>query len=209
MVQLVIICFLVTLMYMSITERFKVFARLIGLQGVCLFIIALLDLDQKNWLNLSFIVLETLLIKTLLIPFLLFRIIKANKIYKVHQFAMPDFINVIINALGLIICVLLSISLSDGRIDTLYFMSSLFALYTGLVLVITQKKIFSHLIGFLVIENSVFLFSLAVGNVLPMVLNFALVLDIFVSILILGMFLRKIGEMFHQFDSEELTNLRD
>ena len=38
------------------------------------------------------------------------------------------------------------------------------ALFTGLLLIVTHKLIISHLIGFLVVENAVFLFSLAIGK---------------------------------------------
>jgi len=79
----------------------------------------------------------------------------------------------------------------------------------GLILITTHKRIFSHLIGFLVIENGVFLFSLAVGVEMPMLVNIAMMLDILMSVLMLGVFFSKLGERIRNLTSDELTSLKD
>jgi hydrogenase-4 component E len=65
---------------------------------------------------------------------------------------------------------------------------ALFTMFTGLLIIVTHKLIISHLIGFLIIENAVFIFSLAIGNKMPMMINVGILLDIFVGVLILGFF---------------------
>jgi hydrogenase-4 component E len=76
----------------------------------------------------------------------------------------------------------------------IYFIVSLFAVFTGLFLIITHKKVFSHLVGFLVIENAVLLLSLAIGSEIPMLINIGILLDIFVSVLILGIFVMRLKQ---------------
>jgi hydrogenase-4 component E len=88
--------------------------------------------------------------------------------------------------------------------NLVYFVVSFFALYTGLLLIIMHKKIFSHLIGFLIIENAVLLLSMAIGSRMPMLINVGILLDIFVSVLILGMFLMRMKQ-----HSTDLTLLKD
>ena len=88
--------------------------------------------------------------------------------------------------------------------NLIYFIVSLFAVYTGLFIIISHKKIFAHLIGFLVIENAVLLLSLAIGSQIPMLINMGILLDIFVSVLILGIFVMRLKE-----HANELTMLRD
>ena len=61
MILPLIILYVVTLVYLSITERFRNFASLIGLQGWLLFAIALVRLHAINPAELTFICLETLL----------------------------------------------------------------------------------------------------------------------------------------------------
>ncbi|NJK97269.1 MAG: hypothetical protein HC905_22290 [Bacteroidales bacterium] len=63
--------------------------------------------------------------------------------------------------------------------------------------------------GFLVIENGVFILSLAVGNEMPMLVNIGILLDIFVSVLLLGIFANKIGDVLKEQDVAQLKNLKD
>jgi hydrogenase-4 component E len=81
---------------------------------------------------------------------------------------------------------------------------ALFTLFTGLLLIVTHRLIISHLIGFLVIENAVFLFSMAVGNRMPMLINIGILLDIFVGVLILVFFGLRLKPR-----TNELTMLKD
>jgi len=63
--------------------------------------------------------------------------------------------------------------------------------------------------GYLVIENGVFILSLAVGNEMPMLVNLGIMLDIFASVLILGIFFNKIGDVLRNPDVNQLRNLKD
>jgi hydrogenase-4 component E len=63
--------------------------------------------------------------------------------------------------------------------------------------------------GYLIIENGVFVLSLAVGNEMPMLVNLGIMLDVFGSVLILGIFLIKIGDVFKDVDVDQLSNLKD
>ena len=75
MIIYLIVLFAVTLIYLASAERLLNYVRLIAIQGLLLCGIALLELKDVNTANLVFIVAETLLFKTLLIPYLLSAII--------------------------------------------------------------------------------------------------------------------------------------
>jgi len=188
MVNYLIVLFAVTLVYLSITERFRIYAGLIGIQGLLLFGITFLELKEVTTANLIFIAAETLIFKTIVVPYLIFRIIRKTGVYKVHVLAMPGFYILIFTIISLFISILLANQLINPYINTVYMTIALFTLLTGLVIIVTHKLILSHLIGFLILENSVFMFSLAVGNEMPMLINIGILLDIFVGVLILGFF---------------------
>jgi len=204
MVNYLIVLFAITLVYFCSAERLIIYIRLIGIQGLLLCGIALFELKEINTANLLFITLETLIFKTLVLPYLLNRIIKRSGVTKVHQLAMPGFYLLILSTFALLISVILANSLVNPYINTIYMTIALFALFTGLLIIITHKLIISHLIGFLIMENSVFLFSLAVGNAMPMLINVGILLDIFVGVLILGFFGLRLKP-----HTNELTTLKD
>ena len=76
MILPLVILYVVTLVYLSITERFRTYASIIGLQGWILFGVALLRLHRIDLPELLFISVETLLFKALLVPALLFAVIR-------------------------------------------------------------------------------------------------------------------------------------
>jgi hydrogenase-4 component E len=188
MVNYLIILFAITLVYISIAERFRIYAGLISLQGLLLFGIALIELKEVNTANMLFIALETLVFKAIVFPYLLFRIIRRTGVYKVHHKATPGFYSLIFTMISLLISIFLAQALVNPYIHTVYLTIALFTLFSGLLLIVTRKLILSHLIGFLIIENSVFMFSLAVGNEMPMLINIGILLDVFVGVLVLGFF---------------------
>jgi hydrogenase-4 component E len=64
------------------------------------------------------------------------------------------------------------------------------------------------MIGFLVMENAVFMFSMAVGSEMPMLINIGILLDIFVSVLIIGVMINRIGTQYNDLEAENLTRLK-
>lgn len=204
MVNYLIVLFAVTLMYFASAERLSTYVRLIALQGLLLCGIAVFELKEVNLANLLFIVAETLLFKAILLPYLLSRIIRKSGVTKVHRQAVPGFFLLLFSIAGLLVSVILAVILVNPFINSIYLAIALFTLFTGLLLIVTHKLIISHLIGFLVVENAVFLFSLAIGNEMPMLINIGILLDIFVGVLILGFFGLRLKP-----HTNELTMLKD
>lgn len=196
-------------MYLSIVERFRSYATLICIQGFLLFGVSFALLNEITPTNLIFIVTETIVFKAILVPWLLFRIIKSTKINRVHQGSLPTFYAVIAVTAALILSLWLVYLIQDDSMDVLFFSVSLFGLFSGLLLIVTHKRIFSHMVGFLVLENAVFLFSLAIGAEMPMLINIGILLDIIMGILTLGIFITKINKQLHTLNADILTNVHD
>ena len=204
MVNYLIVLFAITLMYFSSADRLVTYVKLIALQGLLLCGIAIFELKEVNTANLIFIVAETLIFKTVVLPYLLNRIIRRSGVTKVHRLAMPGFYLLLFSIFGLLISVILANILVNPLINTIYLAVALFTLVTGLLMIVTHRLIISQLIGFLIIENAVFMFSLAVGNEMPMLINVGILLDIFVGVLILGFFGLRLKP-----HTNELTMLKD
>lgn len=209
MTTFLIILFALSLVYFTISERFRTYAQLIALQGILLFGISYFELDKMNTVNLLFIFAETIIFKTLLVPWLLFMVINKTKSTRSHKNALPGYYSVVLVSVLFLISYLICNFLKQPIIDRIYFTIALFAMFTGILFIITHQKIFSHLVGFLIIENAVFLFSLAIGNEMPILINTGILLDIFISVLILGAFVTKIGDQFNTLETDSLTTLKD
>ena len=209
MILPLVILYVITLVYLAITERFRNFASLIGLQGWLLFAVALVRLHAINPAELAFICLETLLFKGILVPGLLFAMIRKTKINRVRRSGSSQSGSLLLSLMALAVSASITYYIADSAIDLVFFGVALYALLSGLILIVLRSRIFSHMVGFLVIENGVFLFSMAGGVEMPSMIEIAIMLDILISILMLGLFLTKIGARFRIGDTDLLTNVKD
>lgn len=209
MLQVLLIIFLISLFYLSIANRMTTYVNVLALQGVLLFFVAFLELKSINTLNLILILLETIIFKSLAVPIFLRYVLKRNHITREAEPYVPNFVSLIITTVIVVTTILLSNTMEESYLDKMYFVVALSTLFTGLYFIASRRKIITHVMGYLVIENGVFVLSLAVGNEMPMLVNLGIMLDIFASVLILGIFLNKIGDVFKDIDVNQLTNLKD
>ena len=203
-----IILYVLTLIYLSIAERFRNHTTILALQGVLLFGIALVRMHAFHPVELSFIIVETLIFKGIVIPIILLRVIQKTQIKRIHS-SSSQFGALVMSIAALVASCTITYYMADNRTDMIFFGVALYALLSGLILIVMRKRIFAHLVGFLVIENGVFLFSMAIGVELPMLINLAIMLDILISILVLGMFLRRMDDDIHTDETDALTSIKD
>lgn len=204
-----IILYVITLIYLSIVERFRNYASIIAFQGWILLGIALLRLHSLDWVELSFVILETLIFKALIVPAILMRVIRKTKINRVSKSGSTLFNALMLSGAALAASAVTTYYVADQSVHMIFFGVALYALLSGLILIVLRSRIFTHMVGFLVIENGVFLFSMAIGVEMPILINTAILLDILISVLMLGMFMTKVDDKIHSVDSDSLTHVKD
>jgi hydrogenase-4 component E len=197
-----------TLIYLSIADRFRNQTSILAIQGLLLFGIAIARMHAFHPVELGFIVVETLIFKAIVIPAILMYVINRTKINRIHS-SSSQFGALVMSIIALVASCTVTYYMADDRTDMIFFGVSLYALLSGLILIVMRKRIFAHLVGFLVIENGVFLFSMAIGVEMPMLINAAIMLDILMSVLMLGMFMTKVDDQIHTDDSDSLTHVKD
>lgn len=209
MINVLLITFTISLLYLAIANRLLTYIKVIAFQGIILFGVAFIELSEINTVNLVFILLETIGFKTIAVPLFLRYVIEKNKITREAEPYLPNFISLIVITLIIVITFLLSNTIIDVHLKKIYFVVALSALFSGLYVIATRKKIITHVMGYLVIENGVFILSLAVGSEMPMLVNLGILLDIFVSVFLLGIFVNKVGDVLKDVDVDQLRNLKD
>ena len=204
-----IILYVITLVYIAMVERFRNYASIIAMQGWLLLGIALLRLHTLNWAELSFIILETLIFKAIIVPAILMRVINKTKINRIKSSGTSQFNSLMLSFAALVISAITTYYVADSSVHMIFFGVALYALLSGLILIVLRSRIFTHMVGFLVIENGVFLFSMAIGVEMPMLINAAIMLDILMSVLMLGLFRTTGDDEIHTDDSDSLTHVKD
>ena len=209
MTDILLIALAMSLLYISIANRLYTYLNILVFQGFILFGVTYLTLTKISTINLMLIMLETIVFKALAVPWFINHIIKRNNITREAEPYLPNFVSLIIVTFITVSTIILSSSIKDPNLDKTFFVVALSTIFTGLYLIVTRKKIITHVIGYIIIENGVFVLSLAVGNEMPMLVNLGIMLDIFASVLILGVFFNRIGDLLKDPDINHLRNLKD
>lgn len=153
----------------------------------------------------------TLLLKVLLIPWLLHRVINRLNV----RWDVEMLINVPTTLLAGIVLVIfafylaapiseLASSIARGTLGI-----ALACVLLSFMMMITRSKAVPQVIGFLAMENALFFAATAATYGMPMVVELGIALDVLVGILILGVFLFQIREQFDSLDIRHLEKLKD
>ena len=209
MINILLVIFAISLLYMGIANQLSTCINILALQGILLFGVSLIELIQINTINLIFILFETIVFKTIAIPIFLKNVIKKNNIVREAEPFLTDFMSIVIITSIIFGSFILSNVIDVVHLRKMFFIVALSALFTGLFIIVSRKKVVTHIMGYLVIENGVFILSLSAGNTMPMLVNTGITLDIFVSVLVLGVFVNRIGNTFEEMNIDNLTNLKD
>ncbi len=209
MSYLFIILFAITLIYFALSERVKKFVWLLSIQGFILFGVVFFNLNKIELFDFTFILIETILIKAIIVPWFLNRIRRHNHLSREHEPSIPVFYSIIVVVVSLILSFILSNYLNNNQIHTKFFTVAFASILFGIYFIIIHKNIFSHVVGYLIIENGIFLLSLAVGSTMPMMVNLAILLDVLMGVLVLGIFINHVGDTFNSIEIDHLSKLKD
>jgi len=209
MVNFLIIIFIVSLLYLAKIETFSRYIFILGFQGLLLFGIALFELKHFDIPHLILILTETLIFKAIFVPAFLKKLSLRSNVRRSHKGLLPPNASIVIALAIIVISFTIGHNLHDEHLEIKYFTGAISALAIGLYLVINNRDILTHLIAYLIIENGIFLLSIALGNEMPMFVNAAILLDIFSSVLIMGIFFNKVHDFFDDTNTDQLSTLKD
>ena len=185
--------------------------NLFMMQGVALVITSFLLGYATNHPDLYVSGALTLVLKVILIPWMLHRMIrKLNVRWDVETLlnvptTMMVGIALVIFSFSLALPVSrLSSSLAGGSLGI-----ALSCVMLSFLMLITRSKAVPQVIGFLSMENGLIFAATAVTNGMPMIVEFGIALDVLVGVLILGVFMFQIREKFDTLDIHNLEKLKE
>lgn len=78
----------------------------------------------------------------------------------------------------------------------------------GMLLMITRRLALSQIVGFLTMENGIFLYSLTQTRHLPMLMEMGTVFEVLIGVMVAGVFIFRINRSFEHIDVTDMTRLR-
>jgi hydrogenase-4 component E len=153
----------------------------------------------------------TLTLKVLLLPFLLYRLIRRLDV----KWDVEPLINIPTTMLVGIVLVVFSFNLAapisnlSSTVTRSTLGIALASVMLSFLMMITRRKAIPQVIGFLSMENGLFFAATSATYGMPMVVELGIALDVLVGMLILGVFFFQIREQFDSLDLKHLEQLRE
>jgi hydrogenase-4 component E len=153
----------------------------------------------------------TFVLKVLLIPYLLRRVIDRLNI----RWDIETLINIPTTMLIGILIVIFSFNLAKpiSQLSTVVASGTLgialACVLLSFLMMITRAKAVPQVIGFLAMENGLFFAATSATYGMPMVVELGIALDVLIGVLILGVFMFQIREQFDSLDIRNLEKLKE
>ncbi|WP_051283865.1 hydrogenase [Desulforegula conservatrix] len=93
--------------------------------------------------------------------------------------------------------------------DLLFVPASISTIMTGFLLLTTRKKAISQVIGYLVLENGIFIFGLLLTEVMPVMVEAGILLDLLVGVFVMAIVINHISREFSSIDTSRLSILKE
>ncbi len=86
---------------------------------------------------------------------------------------------------------------------------ALATLLLGFLVIVVRRKAVTQVVGYLMLENGVFIFGQALARELPFVVELGILLDVLVGVFVMGIAIHHISREFDHIDVDALSTLRD
>ena len=180
-------------------------------QGAILFVSACLIAYGEGLRELYFSAALTLLLKVILLPWILHRLIQrlgaewdSETLVKIPTTMLVG-LALVIFAFGLA----QPISMLATTITRHTIGIALAVILLSFMMMITRRKAMTQVIGFLAMENGLYFAATSTTYGMPMVIELGIALDLLVAVFILGIFFFQIREQFDSLDLHHLEKLRE
>jgi len=180
------------------------------MQGV---ILGLLPLAMGLWRqpHIVLIAVAAVTVKGWLIPFLFRRALRKVNMKREVEPTISYSISLVLCALGTGLSMVLAhnLPLRAGAPNGIFLPASLSTLFTGFLLLVSRGKAITQVVGYLVLENGIYIFALLLVEEMPLLVETGILLDLFVGIFVMGIVINHIRVAFDSMDTRQLAELKD
>jgi len=109
---------------------------------------------------------------------------------------------------GLGIVLSYTLPLAEQHTNSLLVPSSLSTVWAGFLMLTTRRKAIMQVLGYLLLENGIFLFGLLLLEAMPFLVEIGVLLDLFTGVFVMGIIIHHISREFDSMSTEHLSELK-
>ncbi len=196
-------------MFIMGSNRIITAIKAVALQGIILALLAFFSEEFTTKGMILFLIIVS--IKGFIIPFLLIRTTKLAEINQEMRPLIGYMPTMIIDALSVFLSFFISqkLPLLPAHQETIIVPVFFATLMSGMILIIARQKAITQVIGYLIMENGVFILSSMLTGSVTFLAEIGVLLDVLAGVFIMGIMLNHISTTFDKGDVGKLTSLRE
>jgi hydrogenase-4 component E len=192
------------------TSRIRALIQGAALQGILLGCIPVLLHPHATLLSVL-VAMATLVLKGSVIPQMLFKALRDAQIKREVEPLIGFMPTVLLGALGTAISIAFAsrLVLAPGHSQTLVVPAAFATVLTGFLLLTTRIKAITQAIGYLILENGIYIFGMLLLEAMPFLVELGVLLDLFVGIFVVSIIIHHINREFASLDTRRLASLKE
>ncbi len=210
----VLVIILLSVLIALESNRMIALVKIMGLQGIMVSLVPLFLPHHQSLGSGGIIFFQIMiLIKGLLIPGLLYfavqKVAIKREVEPLIGYHASLFVGLMMILVSLFITEKLQVTLPGGH--SLLLITAITTLGAGLFLMMSRTKAITQVIGYLMLENGIYLVGTALSKQshTRYVVEFGVLLDVLVGVMIMGIILHNINRAFDDVDTALLGRLKD
>jgi hydrogenase-4 component E len=191
-------------------SRVRPVINAVALQGLLLGIIPVF-LHTELGVRGFVLIAVTIALKGIVIPWFLVHAMRGANIQHEVQPVLNFMTSLILGAIGTGLALVFSstLPLAGEHTNLLLVPVAFSTVWTGFLMLTTRKKAIMQVLGYLLIENGIFLFGLLLLDAIPFLVEVGVLLDLFTAVFVMGIIIHHISREFSSMSTEHLSELKE
>ncbi|MDP3980187.1 MAG: hydrogenase [Chlamydiota bacterium] len=209
-IDFIIVAILLMNFIMLSSSRIRACIRTMAMQGILVGLIpfAMPHIIAPGVVITSFL---SIVLKGAVFPWLLFRALQEANIRKEVEPVGGYPLSLLLGVVFFMVSYVLSSRLTYVKplVSELVLPVAFATFLTGAFMIVSRMKALTQVIGYLIVENGIYLFGSALLSEQHLLVELAILLDIFVAVFVMGIAMFHINREFDHIDTQKLSELKD
>jgi hydrogenase-4 component E len=188
-------------------SRIQSVIHIVAVQGALLGLITVL-MHERPSLPILLSAVAAVLIKAIVIPAIMVRSLRAAQIKREVEPFIGFLPSIVLGAVATAAALLFPRAMAAGG-PSLIVPASIATVLVGFIILISRFKAISQVLGYLVLENGIYIFGMLLIEAIPLVVEMGMLLDLFVGVFVISIITNHINQAFSSMDTRRLASLKE
>jgi hydrogenase-4 component E len=207
----VLVLLILTGLWLLGSSRLRACIQAVAFQGTLLGMIPLFTTWPNISLRIAGVALASTIIKVIVLPTLLRRAIRETHV-RTEVEPLVGFTTSLLlgmGLLGLAMHIAGRLPLGAENVSPLLLPVAIFTVLCGLFLIVNRNSAVMQVIGYMTLENGIYVFGWAFAVQEPFLVEMGVLLDVFAAVFVMGITMHHLSREFDTLETDELASLKD